>query len=99
MIVLVRKQPNIIIKKAQFILGFLFLFMSCEKSLNNYIFSGNTMGTSYTIKLNFAYTSHHRRVIEKGIDSILINLNQQMSTWIKDSEISLFNRFLFESLS
>ena len=66
--------------------------MSCEKSLNNYIFSGNTMGTSYTIKLNFAYTSHHRRVIEKGIDSILNNLNQQMSTWIKDSEISLFNR-------
>ena len=50
------------------------------------------MGTSYTIKLNFAYTSHHRSVIEKGIDSILINLNQQMSTWIKDSEISLFNR-------
>ena len=50
------------------------------------------MGTSYTIKLNFAYTSHHRSVIEKGIDSILINLYQQMSTWIKDSEISLFNR-------
>ena len=69
MIVLARKQLNIIIKKAQFILGFLFLFISCEKSLNNYIFSGNTMGTSYTIKLNFAYTSHDRSVIEKGIDS------------------------------
>ena len=50
------------------------------------------MGTSYNIKLNFSYTSHQRWVIEKGIDSILINLNQQMSTWIKDSEISLFNR-------
>ena len=50
------------------------------------------MGTTYNIKLNFSYTSHQRWVIEKGIDSILINLNQQMSTWIKDSEISLFNQ-------
>jgi thiamine biosynthesis lipoprotein len=30
-------------------------------------------------------------MISDSIDSILINLNQQMSTWIEDSEISLFN--------
>ena len=33
-------------------------------------------------------------MINKSIDSILINLNQQMSTWIEDSEISLFNKSL-----
>ena len=50
------------------------------------------MGTTYTIKLNFYHTIHQTSHIEKGIDSILINLNQQMSTWINDSEISLFNQ-------
>ena len=92
MIVLVNKQIITNVKKAQFVLGFLFLFISCEKSLNNYIFSGSTMGTTYTIKLNSYHTGHQKSHIEKGIDSILINLNQQMSTWIDDSEISLFNQ-------
>jgi len=92
LIALVSKQLNRFIKKAQFVLGFLFFITSCEKSLNNYIFSGTTMGTAYTVKLTFTQTNHQNRLIERGIDSILIILNQQMSTWINDSEISLFNR-------
>ena len=33
-------------------------------------------------------------MISDSIDSILIYLNQQMSTWIENSEISLFNKSL-----
>ena len=50
------------------------------------------MGTAYSVKLNFTKTNHQNNLIERGIDSILILLNQQMSTWINNSEISLFNR-------
>ena len=52
------------------------------------------MGTTYSVKLVFNNTKYEMNVINKSIDSILINLNQQMSTWIKDSEISLFNKSL-----
>ena len=49
------------------------------------------MGTTYSVKLVFKHTNHNNIKIKNSIDSLLINLNQQMSTWIKESEISLFN--------
>ena len=52
------------------------------------------MGTTYSVKLVFNNTKYEMNMINKSIDSILINLNQQMSTWIEDSEISLFNKSL-----
>ena len=82
------------IKKAQFILGFLFLFNSCGSRNDSYTFSGNTMGTTYSIKLVFEDMKYDKKQIENSIDSILSDLNQQMSTWINESEISLFNKNL-----
>ena len=87
-------QFNKRITRAQLILGFLFLFISCDRSYNSYIISGTTMGTTYSVKLVFNNTKYEMNMINKSIDSILINLNQQMSTWIEDSEISLFNKSL-----
>ena len=52
------------------------------------------MGTTYSIKLVFKHTNQDNIKIKNSIDSILLNLNQQMSTWIKESEISLFNENL-----
>ncbi len=49
------------------------------------------MGTTYSVKLVFKHTNHDNIKIKNSIDSILLSLNQQMSTWIKESEISLFN--------
>ena len=72
-------------------MGSLFLLISCNRNYNSYIISGNTMGTTYSVKLVFKHTNHDNIRIENSIDSILLNLNQQMSTWIKESEISLFN--------
>ncbi len=81
--------------RAQLILGFLFLFTSCDRYYNSYIISGATMGTTYSVKLVFNNTKYEMNMINNSIDSILINLNQQMSTWIENSEISLFNKSLF----
>ena len=87
-------QSNKRITRAQLILGFLFLFTSCDSHYNSYNISGTTMGTTYSVKLVFNNTKYEMNMINKSIDSILINLNQQMSTWIENSEISLFNKSL-----
>ena len=81
-------------KQTQVLLGFLFLFISCDGAYQRYIISGKTMGTTYSVKLVFIHSDHEKSKIEKVIDSILISLNQQMSTWIDDSEISIFNKSL-----
>jgi len=49
------------------------------------------MGTSFNIKINESHKIDKIKQIEYSIDSILISLNQQMSTWIENSEISIFN--------
>ena len=49
------------------------------------------MGTSFNIKINESDKIDKIKQIEYSIDSILVSLNQQMSTWIEDSEISFFN--------
>ncbi len=54
------------------------------------LFSGNTMGTTYHIKVvsdYFAGVSH----LEKKIQLCLDGINHSMSTYQKDSEISRFN--------
>jgi len=69
------------------------VFISCNTSdfSEVFTFSGNTMGTTYSIKIvesaNFSLPSN----LHKEIDSVLAEVNNQMSTYIKDSEISLFN--------
>ena len=50
------------------------------------------MGTSFNIKINESHKIDKIKQIEYSIDSILVSLNQQMSTWIEDSEISFFNQ-------
>jgi thiamine biosynthesis lipoprotein len=74
---------------------FLFVFLmfpqdcSAEKEV---LFSGGTMGTTYHIKLlagNFRRTSD----LQKKIEVRLSEINQSMSTYLKDSEISRFNRW------
>ena len=52
------------------------------------------MGTTYSVKLVFKHTKQNNIKIKNSIDSLLFNLNQQMSTWIKESEISIFNENL-----
>jgi len=61
---------------------------SVEKEV---VFSGRTMGTTYHIK---AVTGYFKRTsgLQDTIDARLKAINQSMSTYIHDSEISRFNR-------
>lgn len=65
---------------------------------NHLLISGNTMGTTFSIKVvknNFLLlgdTGKKVKEIEDGINSLLVDINKKMSTWIPDSEISIFNK-------
>ena len=51
------------------------------------------MGTTYSIKISDALESQYSTsIIESKVDSILHVVNNQMSTYIKSSEISNFNK-------
>ncbi len=51
-------------------------------------FTGETMGTTYMVKYHDAGKRSHK----KAIDSILVAVNQDLSTYIPDSYISVFNK-------
>ena len=74
-------------------LGFLLLFNRCTDIENQYTISGNTMGTTYLVKIITPDNNYEIGSIEKSIDSLLIQLNKQMSTWDPESEISKFNEW------
>ena len=79
--------------KAQLMLGFLLFFIRCADIENQYTISGNTMGTTYLVKIIAPDKNYEIGSIEKSIDSLLIQLNKQMSTWDPESEISQFNNW------
>lgn len=54
-------------------------------------FSGSTMGTSYSVKIAGVPESKERVNLKAGMERILQIVNEQMSTWRNDSEISKFN--------
>lgn len=72
------------------------LFIDCQshkESVDLLTFRGNTMGTIYAVKIsNDNYSEHRVKEIKKGIRNLLVEINQQMSIFIPDSELSSFNR-------
>ena len=65
---------------------FLCLF-SCEKEIVNTKLSGSVFGTTYNIQ----YYSDNDLELQKDIDSIFFAINQSMSTYIPNSNISKIN--------
>lgn len=55
---------------------------------------GRTMGTTYHIKwvAGDKETDQQAQSIKNQVDQLLVDINQAMSTYIKDSELSLFNQ-------
>ena len=78
--------------KAQFLLGFLLIWAGCCSPMVENSFSGQTMGTTYSIKIISQNLIPNLSKIQKGIDSVLTVVNMHMSIWITTSEISRFNR-------
>ena len=61
---------------------------------NNYkivLINGLTMGTTYSIKIKTADTVVNQEKIRADIEKILLEINQKMSTYIVDSELSVIN--------
>jgi len=69
----------------------IFSFCSGFSAAAELSLSGNTMGTTYHIKV-VADSSSDVRLLQPRIDRRLEQLNQSMSTYRFDSEISRFNR-------
>ncbi|MDO4441290.1 MAG: FAD:protein FMN transferase [Moraxella sp.] len=63
---------------------------ACTPKSDYQSIEGQTMGTSYHI--TFKGGKHDPAVIQQAIDARLNEVNQSMSTYIKDSTISKFNR-------
>ena len=54
--------------------------------------SGMTMGTTFSIQLNNDNPNFNKKRLEEEINSILADVNNKMSSWDSDSEISKINK-------
>ncbi|MGL5107615.1 MAG: FAD:protein FMN transferase [Vibrio ordalii] len=80
-------------KKWLVALASLFILAGCEKSVEQVHLSGPTMGTTYNIKYLKAEGIHSPESLQKEVDRLLEEVNDQMSTYRKDSELSRFNQY------
>jgi len=77
-----------------FLLGVVLLFLvGCsEAPRDTTLLSGATMGTTYNISLVAALTPAQKQALQGDVDSQLRSINQSMSTYIEDSELSILNQ-------
>ncbi len=64
------------------------MLLGCTSKNEEYAFEGEALGTSYHIK----YFSEEDISFQKGLDSIIESINNSMSTYRKDSDISKINK-------
>ncbi|WP_448211453.1 FAD:protein FMN transferase [Colwellia sp. MEBiC06753] len=57
-----------------------------------YHLQGRTMGTTYNIKVVAKEGDYNLKVLQTDIDAALVQVNNEMSTYQKDSEITVFNQ-------
>ena len=56
------------------------------------LMQGRTMGTTYNIKVVVDVNNFDKDTLHSNIDQALVAVNQSMSTYISDSELSIFNK-------
>ncbi|KII80366.1 FAD:protein FMN transferase [Vibrio renipiscarius] len=79
-------------KKWLVVFASLLVLAGCEKSVEQVHLSGPTMGTTYNIKYIEQEGLATADVLQAEIDRLLEEVNDQMSTYRKDSELSRFNQ-------
>lgn len=84
-------NPMAVTKYWLVLLGLAFL-VSCSDAPQSIQFSGNTMGTTYSVTLFTKDPRHTEREIRKKVDAVLAQVNAQMSTYDPESELSRFNQ-------
>ena len=67
------------------------LLTACKKAVSELQLSGQTMGTSYGIRVVTAVSAAEKKALKAAVDRRLIEINKQMSTYQVDSELSRFN--------
>jgi len=75
-------------------MGFALLLAACDgqpPGLVTHELSGQTMGTSFSIELVASDDDIDETRLEQRVVEILNRVDQRMSTWLPDSELSLFN--------
>ncbi|WP_299586353.1 FAD:protein FMN transferase [uncultured Microbulbifer sp.] len=77
---------------ALFLLCVVAIFSACTPAPENWQLSGRTMGTSYHITVVDVPADMESTVLQALIDSELQQVNQEMSTYIDDSELMRLNR-------
>jgi len=71
----------------------LIILSGCSRKPSELVIIGHTMGTTYLVKLVVEKgLTPDQVVIKTAIDSLLSEINHQMSNWDPNSEISIFNR-------
>ncbi len=80
-------------QKTVLFLIFLTSLYACQSQDRKLVaINGLTMGTSYSVKIIPAGVAADRNEIYNHIEKILTDINQSMSTYINDSELSRFNQ-------
>jgi len=75
------------------IIIFICIISACQRVPDKLVsITGLTMGTSYSIKLIPQQISIDEERLHSDIEQILADINQSMSTYIPDSELSLLNQ-------
>jgi thiamine biosynthesis lipoprotein len=67
-------------------------FPSNNSAKKEILLQGRTMGTTYNIKVVATIEEVEQLQLHQKIDTVLKQVNQEMSTYIPDSEISRFNK-------
>ncbi|MGX5172806.1 FAD:protein FMN transferase [Aliikangiella sp. IMCC44653] len=72
----------------------LILISGCEQKSNYLKLNGSTMGTTYSITFKAPTSQFNKAKLHQKVEQELKLINQLMSTYIEDSELSLFNAAL-----
>lgn len=80
-------------KKILIIFTVLWLLASCGDSVELVSLSGKTMGTTYSVKyVNKGKVKLSPEEVNQQVENILKDVNDKMSTYIQESELSRFNQ-------
>ena len=78
--------------RALFVVCLLWLLTSCQQPQQIHLLSGETMGTTWSVKLVDMPSGVTLTSVREDIELLLESINRQMSTYRTDSDISRFNQ-------
>jgi hypothetical protein len=91
-IALCRKKGQPAMKNVRLIIAIWLASVAHAARADPFAFGGPTMGTTYHVRLVAAESAVDLPQLKKHIESLLAEIDRQMSTYRDDSELSRFNR-------